>query len=139
MRRGCYTDIDLDKMSGKIGAMVYHATRQISIDVFNYAVRLSPVDTGAFRASWTINEGSPVYHFVGRQPKGTVLPPPSANIAAISTKFYRKIYVTNGAPYASLIEHSGWSSQAPSGVLKPAIMFAEMKFKSSNLPKLDSK
>lgn len=139
MRRGCYTDINIGKINHKIGTMVYYATRQVSIDVFKFAVQFSPVETGAFRASWTISEGAPKYMFPGRQPKGLVLPPPQLDTSQISTKFYRRIYVSNGAPYSGKIEYESWSSKAPSGVLKPAIMFAEMKFKMQNLPSLDSK
>lgn len=113
-----------------VHARVYMLTRKRAIDIFNYVVDISPVDTGAYRASWQITEGSPSYYFVGRQPRGkhslsavpTRLPPPVAP-TGLSTKFYRKFYVSNGAPYAYRLEF-GWSIQAPDGVIREALKYA---------------
>ena len=101
-----------------VHARVYKLTRETAEKAFDLAVKLSPVDTGAYRASWAISEGAPVYKWVGRQKKGSELPPPSR--PALSTKFYRKFYVTNGAPYAYKLEH-GWSDQAPLGVVRQVV------------------
>lgn len=144
MKRGCYTDINLDRMRNKIGAMVYYATRSHAENVGKFAIKLSPVHTGAFRGSWFLSEGHPSYVYVGRQPgrhspNPTPLPPPRLITRHISTKFYRKIHVTNGAPYSYRIEHLGWSPQAPNGVLKQAIWLAEQAAKFSKLPEIDTK
>jgi len=105
---------------GVVNAKVYELTRSRALAIFDYAVKISPVDSGAYRQSWNISEGSPVFFYAGKSSDLLgVLPPPSAP-TNLSTKFYRKFFVTNGAPYAMRIEH-GWSGQAPLGVLRQAI------------------
>lgn len=102
-----------------VKASVYELTRDRALAIFDFVVKYSPVDTGAYRASWTISEGSPTYVYAGKPAiRGTVLPAPSA--PKLSTKFYRKFYIANGSPYALALEH-GWSGQAPYGVLRQAI------------------
>jgi hypothetical protein len=102
-----------------VKASVYELTRDRAIAIFDYVVANSPVDTGAYRASWTISEGAPRYMYAGKPLiRGAVLSPPST--PKLSTKFYRKFYIANGSPYALAIEH-GWSGQAPHGVLRQAI------------------
>ena len=118
MKRGVYWDWNPLNYMNNVDALVYDLTNKKAKAIYQICVDLSPVDTGAYRASWTISEGSPNYTFVGRQPRGSVLPKPP--IPKISSKFYRKLYIANGSPYADLIER-GYSPQAPAGVLKIAI------------------
>lgn len=102
-----------------IHARVYELTRKKAQQLFEMVVDLSPVDSGAYRASWHISEGKPVYRWVGRQPRNA----PELEMPImpqLSTKFYRKFYVTNGAPYAYRLEY-GWSEQAPLGVMRNAL------------------
>lgn len=106
--------------AGTVNARVYELTRGRAIAIFEHAVEISPVDTGAYRQSWTVSEGAPKVFYAGKPADLKIeLPPPSAP-TNLSTKFYRKFFVTNGAPYAMRIEH-GWSGQAPQGVLRQAI------------------
>lgn len=92
--------------------------------LFRTAVKLSPVYSGAFRASWRISfnavrsDTTPGYLPVApirgasfRWPKGF--------------KLGDTIYVSNALPYAELIEYGSWSSQAPNGVLGLAIATAD--------------
>lgn len=105
-----------------VKAEVYKMTRKTAQTLFDTVVDLSPVDSGAYRASWHVSEGSPEYKWVGRQKTrgwdGDVLDEPS--LPKLSTKFYRRFYVTNGAPYALRLEY-GWSDQAPLGVVRQAL------------------
>jgi hypothetical protein len=64
---------------------------EICLQVYDLVIALSPVDTGNYRDSWEINE-----------------------IAPDIMELY------NPVEYASFLE-DGWSSQAPNGVLEPAI------------------
>lgn len=121
MKRGVYWDWNLLDYKRTVDALVYDLTRNKALEVFDLCVELSPVRTGGYRASWRISEGYPANYYVGRQPEGTHLPPPSRPILA--TQFYRKFYVSNGSPYAALIEQ-GWSNQAPNGVMSVAIKIA---------------
>lgn len=121
MKRGVYWDWDLNNYKRTVDALVYDLTRNKAIEVFDLCVQLSPVFTGGYRASWRISENAPANYYVGRQRPGNVLPPPTA--PRLSTQFYRKFYVSNGSPYAALIEQ-GWSNQAPNGVMSVAIKLA---------------
>jgi hypothetical protein len=121
MKLGAFWDKNPSQFGEAVGALVYERSRNSTLAIFNHCVSASPVDSGAYRASWHISEGSPEYKWVGRQPRNsTPLPPPLA--PKLSTKFYRKFYVTNGAPYASKLEY-GWSDQAPQGVLRQAMRY----------------
>ena len=122
MKRGVYWDWNLTSYKRTVDALVYDLTRSKALKIFNLCVAISPVDTGGYRASWTISEGSPANYYVGRQPRGSILPPPQT--PKLSYLFYRKFYVSNGAPYAQRIE-DGWSQYAPNGVMRVAIKLAD--------------
>lgn len=115
MKRGVYWDWNPLDYKQTVDALVYDLTRKKALEVFNLCVQISPIFTGGYRASWRISEGGPANYYVGRQIPGTVLPPPSQ--PTLSTLFYRPFYVSNGSPYAALIE-KGWSNQAPNGVMR---------------------
>ena len=119
MKKGVYWDWDPRQYSKTVDAMVYELTRKKAVTIYGFCIQLSPVDSGAYRASWTISEGSPKPMFVGRQRRGSsTLSAPA--IPNVSTKFYRKLYISNGSSYAHLIE-KGYSPKAPAGVLNVAI------------------
>lgn len=118
---GAHWDVSPANFGIGVHALVREKTRKTAIAIFEYCVKYSPVDSGAYRASWTISDYQNDY-FVGRQKPGVVLPPPPTP-QHLSTKFYRTFYVSNGAPYALLIEE-GHSDQAPSGVVRQAIKLA---------------
>jgi hypothetical protein len=61
------------------------------MDVYDLCVRLSPVDTGRFQGSWEMYK--------------------------IADDIYE---IINPTPYASFLE-DGWSGQAPTGIIQPAI------------------
>lgn len=122
-KTGAFWSSDITDFGSSIHAQVRELTRQRALAIFDYCVERSPIDSGAYRASWFISEGSPEYKWVGRQPRsGSVLPPPSRP-QKLSTLFYRTFFVTNGAPYALRLEH-GWSEQAPMGVVREALKWA---------------
>lgn len=93
--------------------------KEFTGELFRACVKLSPVNTGEYSASWRVafNEArldttaggtsqSPVRGASFRWPAG-----------------YRlgdEIVVSNNVPYAELIEY-GWSNQAPFGVLSVAL------------------
>lgn len=93
--------------------------KEIMGTIFRTAVKLSPVRTGAFRASWrtSFNEAredvtagyvpeAPIRGAYFRWPKGF--------------KLGDVVIISNNQPYAELLEY-GYSSQAPYGVLGLAI------------------
>ena len=118
-KTGAYWDSTPLNFGDVIHAFVREKTRDSALKVFNFCVANSPIDSGAYRASWHVSEGSPEYNWVGKQPRnGNVLSPPP--VPKLSTRFYRTFFVTNGAPYAERIEY-GWSDQAPRGVMRQAL------------------
>lgn len=122
MKRGIYWDKNPLEYKNTVDALVYDLTKKKALQVYELCVQLSPVLTGGYRASWRLTEGTPENFYVGRQPLGMVLPPPSPP-TKLSNLFYRKFYVSNGAPYAPLIEN-GLSDQAPAGVMNVAVKLA---------------
>ena len=93
--------------------------KEVMGTIFRTAVKLSPVRTGAFRASWRVSFNNaredvtkgyvpeaPIRGAYFRWPKGF--------------KLGDTVIISNNQPYAELLE-SGSSSQAPYGVLGLAI------------------
>lgn len=117
-KTGAYWDSHPSNFGLGISAFVREKTRQSAIKIFEYCVKYSPVDSGSYRASWTISD-SPQSYWAGRQPEGVVLPPPPTP-SKLSTKFYHPFYVSNGAPYALRLEQ-GHSDQAPFGIMRQAV------------------
>lgn len=93
--------------------------------VFRTAVKLSPVYTGAYRASWRVSFNEPRYDVTdGRSPaapiRGAAFRWPSG------FKLGDMVIISNNQPYAELIEYAGWSNQAPQGVLRLAVLQAKL-------------
>jgi hypothetical protein len=74
----------------------------------------SPVDTGRFRASWTIGVGQPDPRVAPATEKGKVATPePRIPAITIGATYYH----ANSLPYARRLEY-GWSKQAPGGMVR---------------------
>lgn len=99
-----------------VRAVTLRETQNIASRIFDGVVRRSPVDTGSFRASWTVSVGSPNYRYERGGATGSPMPAPSYP-GIVGFKLGESVYVTNAAPYALRLEN-GWSKQAPSGVLR---------------------
>lgn len=93
--------------------------KKIAGDIFRACVQLSPVYTGAYRASWRLSFNTPREDTT----KGYT---PMAPIRGASFrwpagfKLGDEVIISNNVPYAELIEY-GWSNQAPFGVLNLAV------------------
>jgi len=122
-KTGAFWDTNPMNFGDVVHAQVRKLTRNSAIAIHKYCVDYSPVDSGAYRASWNISEGSPEYKWVGRQNHWSS-PLPEPAVPKLSTLFYRTFYVTNGAPYALLLEQ-GHSDQAPMGVMREALKWAK--------------
>lgn len=110
---------DLRKFAKAIDASVEQVMRIIVLEAFARIVMRSPVDTGRFRSSWTIQESFP----------NTVVkpdakyPPPSPPSFALSGPF-TIVWINNSLPYAERLEF-GYSKQAPAGMVR--LTAAEME------------
>lgn len=93
--------------------------KEIAGDIFRACVKLSPVESGEYSASWRVSfnvartdttpggtKGFPVRGASFRWPSGF--------------KLGDEVIISNNVPYAELIEH-GWSNQAPFGVINVAV------------------
>jgi hypothetical protein len=74
----------------------------------------SPVDTGRFRASWTIGVGQPDTTVAPDVVKGQVaVAEPRIPAITVGQTYYH----SNSLPYARRLEY-GWSKQAPAGMVR---------------------
>lgn len=94
-------------------------------ELFEALVKHSPVYTGSYRASWTINLHRMAMSYTVGGHDGAPLPPPKFVFPA-GYRLGDKIVFGNRTPYAERLEN-GWSSQAPAGVVKVAL--ASVKFR----------
>lgn len=109
----------------QLSAIAEEGIKEFAGHVFRGAVKLSPVYTGAFRASWRVSFNEPRYDV-------TEGGDPSAPVRGASFrwpagfKLGDMVIISNNQPYAELIEYAGWSNQAPYGVLRLAVAQARM-------------
>lgn len=103
-----------------------HHTQALSRKIFETCVKLSPVLTGSFRASWRISLNSPDH---------SVTNWPNVGFPIAGAKFHwpsgfklgDTVVISNSQPYADEIEH-GSSKQAPFGIVRLAVAAAELSF-----------
>lgn len=98
--------------------------KKLAGTIFRTAVKLSPVYSGAFRASWRVAFNEPRLDVTnGRDPsnpiRGAAFRWPSG------FKLGYSVVISNNQPYAELLEY-GYSKQAPTGVLRLAIAQAKL-------------
>lgn len=100
--------------------------KELAGSIFRAAVKLSPVYSGAFRASWRIAfNGAREDVTEGRSPENPIRG--AAFRWPAGFKLGDVVVISNNQPYAELIEYAGWSNQAPYGVLQLAIASAKFK------------
>ena len=98
--------------------------RKTLIDMSAKIVKMSPVDTGRFRANWQFGRGA-------FNPTTTEETDPGGS--ATQQRLMRAInegvklgqsdvvYITNSLPYAFRLEYEGWSAQAPAGMVRVTV------------------
>jgi hypothetical protein len=100
--------------------------KEIAGNIFRAAVKLSPVYSGAFRASWRIAfNGAREDVTAGRSPDNPVRG--AAFRWPTGFKLGDMVVISNNQPYAELLEYAAWSSQAPYGVLRVAIASVQLR------------
>ena len=90
--------------------------------LFNEYVRLSPVLTGSFRASWRVKADKIDYSITVGGSKEAPLPPPTFPSIRTRFKLGDTLYISNSTPYALRLDH-GWSNQAPMGIVRVALTY----------------
>ncbi|MES5582341.1 HK97 gp10 family phage protein, partial [Acinetobacter baumannii] len=97
--------------------------KHIVMDTVQSLVNLSPVDTGAYRASHIVSIGSGDYGI--REPETNATQ--DAAIQAVKIKLGNLVYIQNNQPYAERLEN-GWSDQAPQGIYNTTFTFISQKY-----------
>ncbi|WP_407480268.1 HK97 gp10 family phage protein [Acinetobacter baumannii] len=97
--------------------------KHIVMDTVQSLVNLSPVDTGAYRASHIVSVGSGDYGI--REPETNAIN--DAAIQAMKIKLGNLVYIQNNQPYAERLEN-GWSDQAPQGIYGLTYNFISQKY-----------
>lgn len=97
--------------------------KHMVMDTVQSLVNLSPVDTGAYRASHIVSVGST--DFGVREPETN--PIQDAAIQAVKIKLGNLVYIQNNKPYAERLEN-GWSEQAPQGIYGLTYNFISQKY-----------
>ncbi|EXD49487.1 hypothetical protein [Acinetobacter baumannii] len=97
--------------------------KNIVIDTVQSLVNLSPVDTGAYRASHIVSVGSGDYGIRGPETNAIQ----DAAIQAVKIKLGNSVYIQNNQPYAERLEN-GWSDQAPQGIYNTTFTFISQKY-----------
>ncbi|MDC5428154.1 HK97 gp10 family phage protein [Acinetobacter baumannii] len=97
--------------------------KHIVMDAVQSLVNLSPVDTGAYRASHMVSIGSGDYGV--REPSTNAVQ--DAAIQAVKFKLGSLIYIQNNQPYAERLEN-GWSDQAPQGIYSTTFTYITQKY-----------
>lgn len=103
---------DLKAFAEKIDVDFELALKKIVFECWNRIIARSPVDSGTFRNSWTLNEGVPLEDV---KPKGSYPDAPSTPSLELKSPF-TIIWINNSLPYAARLEN-GWSQQAPTGMV----------------------
>ena len=93
-------------------ALEYKAT---AFEMFSQIIQKTPVETGRARGNWNITTDSPDY--------STSESGQSPNTEAEVGNDFPDIYIANGLDYVVELEE-GKSSQAPTGIIIPAIAAA---------------
>ena len=94
------------------------AVRKATFELFNKIVLRSPVDTGRFRANWNVSyaQADTSVTLSTNQNRGT-----KEAAKALTYPTGGVVYLSNGLPYAQRLE-TGWSQQAPIGMVRVSIV-----------------
>ena len=111
---------DLNKVAELFNTTVGVARRRIALQVWTGVVKMSPVDTGRFRASWQLTEG---HTDTSVKPEGTHGYPPPPSMWGDPGSF-SVTWITNNLPYAVPLEE-GHSGQAPYGMVRVTLASVE--------------
>jgi hypothetical protein len=117
---------DLVIVRNAIRGTADESVRYVAEEIYSGVLRRSPVETGKFRANWTVGIGSPDYSTTS----STSTDYDKAK-NALRNLSGQDVVIGNFLPYAPVIEYglyppgpktiNGFSRQAPMGVLEPTL------------------
>lgn len=101
----------IDGYKRKLEEVMRKSAEELTVRV----ISASPVDTGAFRASWTAGIGEVRLRTVNTGDRDSI----DKAIGVINKMgLGDELYIANGQPYAQRLEYEGWSAQAPGGMMR---------------------
>ncbi|EXE36599.1 HK97 gp10 family phage protein [Acinetobacter baumannii] len=106
-----------------VAKSVQDQVKKITMDAVQSLVNLTPVDTGAYRASHIVSIGSGDYGVRGPETNAVQ----DAAIQVVKIKLGNLVYIQNNQPYAERLEN-GWSDQAPQGIYGLTYNFISQKY-----------
>lgn len=109
---------DLQALADKTGARMDTVIRRATLELFTSVVRMSPVDTGRFRANWNVSYATPD---TGTNPNTNQARGFAEAQKALTLPVGGVVYLTNGLPYARRLEY-GYSRQAPYGMVRYSLL-----------------
>ena len=117
----------LQAIANRRKAALSAAVRTSVLEMASEMARLSPVDTGRFRASWTVSLGTPAPAPAGLRFSAGSLAGLQIGASLSAWQPGETIYVTNSLPYARQLE-MGSSRQAPAGMVRVTIADFRARF-----------
>lgn len=119
---------DLKRFAEATKRNLNDAVRGVVLELGTRIVQRSPVDTGRFRGNWQIAAGGPDIRTdepfdkqaLGSRPSAGTFSRWQAEVQAATMG--STFYITNSLPYARRLEYEGWSSQAPSGMVRVTVV-----------------
>ena len=109
-------------LTGSLSNLATKAVGKIAANIYNEAVKNSPVLTGSFRSSWRMSLNLRDTTTTSGGAPGAPLPAP-AELDPLPVKPGQRVIVSNSMSYAYRLEF-GWSNQAPSGILRISVAAA---------------
>lgn len=104
---------DLKRFAKQIDTDFTTVFKKIVFEAYTRFVQRSPVDSGRFRASWTVQESTP--NLTTKAPGSYSGAPPIPPYTV--SQPYTIVWIANALPYAERLEF-GWSKQAPQGMVR---------------------
>jgi len=103
-------------------------TTKMAYDIYKGVVNRTPVYRGRLRQAWVISKNKPVFKSVlhGGHPKAPLPKPKHPNLGRV--KKFTKFYITNGQPYAQIINDGIGTQRSPRGMVELAIAGATSKY-----------
>lgn len=119
----------LGKFLQGVDKTAHKRVRKIAFAAWGGILAASPFDTGTFRANWMVAVNT-IDMTVVEYPDATKKhPAPKRPYPDPNFQLGDSIYISNALPYANSLE-SGWSDQAPQGVVAPTKRALESKIKA---------
>jgi hypothetical protein len=120
-------------IESELNDYVGESIKSVALNFLRIVTFASPVDTGRFRANWTVGVNSPDdNNYQNRRSAQSNIARQSRAIKALNATPLTVIYISNNLPYARRL-NNGWSKQAPKFFVEQAARRAGINIKDGIL------